>query len=102
MSRALGVWAVLMGLLALTVGLALLPLGGWAMPVALAIGVIKAGFVLVIFMDLGTATGLVRAFAAIGIAWMAILIGLAMTDYGIRRDALLPPSEPAARERGAQ
>jgi len=100
--RAGTTWAALLLLLAVTIGLALLPLGRFALPAALAIAAVMAGIVLAMFMDLDRASGLVRAFALAGFAWLAILMGLTSIDYGVRRDALLPRPEPAARDYGAR
>lgn len=101
MIRVVVVWAGLLVLLALNVGLAHLPLGRFALPVALGIAGMMAVVVLVVPMELDRSSGLVRAFAAAGFVWLAVLIGLSATDYGVRRDALLPRPDPAARDRGA-
>ena len=59
-------WAALMGLLALTTGLAFVPLGAAQLGVSLAIAMSKALLVLLLFMELKGSSGLVRVFAATG------------------------------------
>ncbi|MGI4876951.1 MAG: hypothetical protein ACRYG4_05650 [Janthinobacterium lividum] len=102
MIRAAGTWGALIVLLALNIGLALLPLGRFALPLMLAIAATMAVPVLTIFMDLGRSSGLIRAFAAAGFVWLLILVGLSSTDYSTRNDVLLPRPEPAARDWGAK
>ena len=79
-------WAALILLLALTTGLAFVPLGAAQLGVSLAIAVIKALLVLLLFMDLKASSGLVRVFAAAGFFWLLIMIGLTSADYLHRTD----------------
>lgn len=71
-------------LLGATVGMAFAPLGAWSPVVGLGIASIKATLVAVVFMHLSRSSGLARIFAAGGLFWLAILIGLALTDYLMR------------------
>lgn len=87
-------WAALMGLLALTTGLAFVPLGGAQLTVSLAIAVIKALLVLVLFMELKGSSGLVRVFAAAGFFWLLIMIGLTSADYTHRTDHKVAIDQP--------
>lgn len=87
------VTAALMVLLALTLAAAALPLGRVALVIALAIAGIKAGFIVVYFMHLREAQGVTRLFAAAGLAWLLILLGLTLADFLTRQ----PPPMPAAR-----
>jgi len=91
----LRVWAALMLLLAATTALAFAPLGSATLFVSLGIAATKALLVLMIFMELKASTGLVRAFAAAGFFWLAILLALTMADYTHRHD-VPAPIDPAA------
>lgn len=83
-------WAALMVLLALTTGLAFVPLGTANLFVALGIAVTKALLVLLVFMELKASSGLVRVFAAAGFVWLMIMIGLTSADYIHRTDQRVP------------
>jgi cytochrome c oxidase subunit 4 len=74
-------WLALLALLAATVALAYLPLGGFHLPVALAIACAKALLVAAIFMELRRRDGLTLAFAAAGFFWLAILLWLSLADF---------------------
>jgi cytochrome c oxidase subunit 4 len=80
-------WGALVLLLAATTGAAFLPLGRLNLFVSLAIAAAKALLVLIFFMELRRSSGLVRAFAAAGFFWLAILLTLTSADYLTRRDA---------------
>jgi cytochrome c oxidase subunit IV len=68
-------------LLGLTVGAYFLNLGPLSTPVALTIAVAKAALVMLFFMNLRHSSTLVRVFALAGFFWVAILLGLTLTDY---------------------
>lgn len=72
--------AALMCLLVLTVVLAHAPLGPFSTIVALAIAATKAVLVGAFFMHLKFERPIVRLFALSGAAWLALLIGLTLTD----------------------
>jgi len=76
-----GAWLGLLTLLALTVGLAYVPLGLGNGLVALTIGTIKAGLVAAIFMELRHRTGLTLVFAGAGLFWLGILLWLGLMDF---------------------
>lgn len=82
------VYVSLLALLAVTVGAAYLHLGGWSLLIAMAIALLKAALVLLWFMHLRYETGLVKVFAAAGVAWLALLLCLTMADY-LTRAAVL-------------
>jgi cytochrome c oxidase subunit 4 len=82
---ALYSWLVLLGLLALTVTVAYLPLGTFNTAVALCIACIKAGIVAAIFMQLIMPPRLVIIFAGAGFYWLGILLWLALADYLTRQ-----------------
>lgn len=75
------VYLALMALLFLTWGAAYLPLGMLKTPLSFTIAMIKAGLVAAFFMHLRGGTTLSRIFAAGGLAWLAILFGLTLSDY---------------------
>jgi cytochrome c oxidase subunit 4 len=79
-------WAALLALLGLTVTLAYQKLGSFNTPVALAIALLKALLVAVIFMELRERRPLVMAFAAAGFFWLAILLWLGSADFITRPD----------------
>lgn len=83
-------WAALMVLLALTTGLAFVPFGSANLFISLGIAVAKALLVLIVFMELNKGSALVRAFAAAGFFWLAIMIALTTADYTHRTDVRVP------------
>lgn len=78
------VWLALMGLLTLTVASSFVPLHGWNSTLNLAIAGAKAALVAWVFMRLRGGTPLVRLVAAAAMMWVAILIGLSLTDLLFR------------------
>lgn len=87
-------WAALMLLLALTTGLAFVPLGALQLGVSLAIACTKALLVLLLFMELKASNGLVRVFACAGFFWLLIMIALTSADYAHRTDQRVAVDEP--------
>jgi cytochrome c oxidase subunit 4 len=75
------VWLGLLSLLVLTLGSAYLRLGWVNNVVNLAIAVTKALLVMVFFMHLRSAHYVLRIVAAAGFFWLALLIGLSLSDY---------------------
>jgi cytochrome c oxidase subunit IV len=64
---------------------------GWANDVvALTIAVTKAVLVLLFFMHVRYSTRMTILTAAAGFFWLAILIGLTLSDYLTRGSSLLP------------
>ena len=86
-------WAALVLLLALTTGLAFVPLGAVQLGVSLAIACTKAILVLLLFMELKASSGLVRVFACAGFFWLLIMIALTSADYTHRTDQRVPLDE---------
>jgi cytochrome c oxidase subunit IV len=74
-------WLALLILLALTIGLAYVPLGRLNLVVALAIAGLKDAIVALIFMELIHAKPVHRLAAAIGMLWLAFLFLLMFSDY---------------------
>jgi cytochrome c oxidase subunit IV len=64
---------------------------GWANDVvALTIAVVKALLVLLFFMHVRYSTRMTILTATAGFFWLAILIGLTLSDYLTRGSSLLP------------
>jgi cytochrome c oxidase subunit IV len=64
---------------------------GWANDVvALTIAVVKALLVLLFFMHVRYSTRMTVLTAAAGFFWLAILIGITLSDYLTRGSSLLP------------
>jgi cytochrome c oxidase subunit 4 len=77
----LAVFAALLALTALTVGSALVDLGGVNNVVALGVAGCKAGLVAVFFMQAREASPVVKLTIFAGCVWLALLIGLTMSDF---------------------
>ncbi len=78
------VWVALLALLLLTLGSAYVPLGRLNAAINLAIAAAKALLVVFFFMHLRSAHSMLRIAAAAGFFWLAILIGLSLTDFTVR------------------
>jgi len=88
--RYLWVLAALLAFLALSAGAALLKLGVFNTVIALGVSVAKTLLVMAVFMHESEARRLTRIAAALGFVWLAILIGLALTDF-LTRVPVPPP-----------
>ncbi|HZF10828.1 MAG TPA: cytochrome C oxidase subunit IV family protein [Thermoanaerobaculia bacterium] len=75
------VWAALMVLTLVTIGVAQLNLGPFNDVVALAVAVTKALLVILFFMHVKDSSRLTRLTVVAGFFWLAILIGITLTDY---------------------
>jgi cytochrome c oxidase subunit 4 len=79
------VWAILLVLLVITIGVSYVHLG-WLNPVAaVTIAVIKAVIIILYFMHVRYGPKLVRVVIAAGFFWLMILLALTMGDYLTRR-----------------
>jgi cytochrome c oxidase subunit 4 len=78
------VFAALLVLLALTVGVAMLDFGPVNIVVALAVAAAKTVLIALYFMHLQTAPTTVRVFAAAGAMWLVMLLVLLLADYFTR------------------
>jgi cytochrome c oxidase subunit 4 len=78
------VFAVLIVLTGLTTGVAFINLGKWNTVAALAIAVCKATLVVLFFMHLRWSSNLLRIVVASSLLWLAILIGLTLSDVFTR------------------
>jgi len=87
------VFASLMLLLVVSVLAALVDLGAWNLPLALAISAAKAALVMLYFMHLINSRGLVPITACAALLWLVFLFLLAAGDYAHRPPADTQPSE---------
>jgi cytochrome c oxidase subunit IV len=76
------VWVALMALMILTAGLSRINLGEWSTVAAMTIAVIKALLVILFFMHVRYENQkIVWAVVVAGFFWLALNLGLTMTDY---------------------
>lgn len=78
------VWAGLVLLALTTAGSAYVPMGAFNTVVNFAIAAAKALLVMAFFMHLRQADALRRIFAGAGFFWLALLLGLMLTDLLVR------------------
>jgi cytochrome c oxidase subunit IV len=74
------IWAALMLLLLLTLALAYVPMGKLSPTIGIAIAAAKAGFVVMLFMELANAKTLTRLAAMSGVVFLATLFSLTLAD----------------------
>jgi cytochrome c oxidase subunit 4 len=90
------VWAALMVLTVVTVAIARLNLGPFNDIVALAVAVTKALLVILFFMHVKDSSRMTRLTVVAGFFWLALLIGITLTDYLSRpvdaRVRAIPPA----------
>jgi|SRR5581483_5550172 len=78
----LKVWIALMCLMVLTAGLSFYDLGDWSTIVALTIAVVKTILIVLVFMHIKyEGQGMTVVVIVGGFFWLAILLGLSLTDY---------------------
>ncbi|WP_174302087.1 cytochrome C oxidase subunit IV family protein [Caulobacter sp. S45] len=75
------VWVGLLGLLAVNIGVSFLPLGPAKTPVNLAVAVVQASLMFVVFMRLNRASALVKLTAAAGLVWLSFLFLIGSADF---------------------
>ena len=78
------IFAALLGLTGLTVAVAFLNLGPLNTVMALAIAVVKALLVILIFMHVRHSTRMTKLTIAAGLFWLAIMLALTLADYVTR------------------
>ena len=78
---SLAIFAALMVLTGVTVGVAYVDLGWMNTPLALIIASVKAALVLAYFMHLRWSPKLMSIVAVAGILWVVILIIFSLADY---------------------
>ena len=87
------IWIALLSLLALTTGTAFLRLGAANSAINLAIAALKTLLVVLFFMHWRQSRPLTRLVAPVALAMIAVLFGLASTDFETR-DVGGPPWVP--------
>jgi cytochrome c oxidase subunit 4 len=78
------VFAALMVLTATTTAISFLDLGPWNTVVALGIAFVKATLVVLFFMHVKYSPRLTQVTIAGGLFWLAILIGITLSDFMTR------------------
>ena len=86
------VFLALIGLTILTTGVAYIDLGPINTVAALVIAFSKMLLVILFFMHVRHSSGLIRVVLLAGFFWLALLIGLTMTDYRTRSWTPAPDS----------
>lgn len=86
------IFFALIGLTALTTGVAYIDLGAFNTVVALAIAFSKMLLVVLFFMGVRNSSGLVRVTLVAGFFWLALLIAFTMSDYRTRTWTPVPES----------
>lgn len=81
LSILIGAYLALLGLLALTALVTLLPPGAWNAPFALLIAAAKTAIIFAYFMRLRWQRGLVQLFAMAGFFWLGLAGILMLADY---------------------
>jgi cytochrome c oxidase subunit 4 len=89
-SLYLGIFAVLMVLTMVTVGVAYVNLGQLNIVVALTVAIIKATLVVLYFMHVRYGSRLTWVVIGAGVFWLLILLTLLLTDYSSRGWMSLP------------
>jgi len=79
-----GIFAALIALTLLTVGISFVDLGSWHLIVGLLIGAAKAALVVLFFMHLLASSRLTWLVLGAGIFWLAILLSFTLADYMTR------------------
>ena len=78
------VWAALIALTAITVGVAFLHLGKWAKFTAMLVATLKASLVVLYFMHLRHERGLVPIIILVALATFGVFLILTFADYSFR------------------
>jgi cytochrome c oxidase subunit 4 len=77
----LWVFAALLVLLALAVGVAFIDLGAWSVVLALSIATAKALLIVLYFMHVRSSSRLTQLFTVGMLLWLLILIVITLSDY---------------------
>ena len=75
------VWGGLLALLAVNIGRTFLPLGRAKTAVNLAVAIVQASLMFVVFMRLNRASALVKLTAAAGLVWLSFLFIIGSADF---------------------
>ena len=91
--RLVLVWLLLLALGAVEVAASRLSLPRGLRPLIMLPGILMVGVVAVGFMDVRRGPALVRAFAAAGVLWLLILLGLGSADPLTRTQYPVPNAQ---------
>jgi caa(3)-type oxidase subunit IV len=94
--RSLPIWAALVGLVALTLWLAYVPMGRLNTPVSITIAALKALLIGLFFMNLRRPDPLLRLTGAASLLWIAFLFALPFADL-LTRAPLTQPGTATPR-----
>lgn len=75
------VYVALMVLLVLTVGTSFINLGPFNVAASLAISLVKAGLIMLIFMEVRYSHPIVWLFSGAAFLWLVIMFALTLSDY---------------------
>ncbi len=89
-------YAALLVLLAGEVGLAMLPMVPWLRVILLIPAAAMTAIVAAAFMEIGQAPVIARGFAAAGLVWLVVLLGLGSMDRLTRTDHAVTANPGAA------
>ena len=94
------IFASLMVLTAITVGVAFINLGPFNFPVAISIAIVKATLVVLFFMHVKYSSRLTKLIVGTGFFFLMVLFTLTLTDYLSRGWLTAPPSsqQPPSRQ----
>jgi cytochrome c oxidase subunit 4 len=74
------IWLALMGLLSLTLVLAYVPMGLLTPTAGIVIAFVKAGLVVMLFMELARSRPVIRLAAMSGLVFLTVLFALTLAD----------------------
>jgi len=86
------VFAALLTLTAVTVGVTYIHMGRFNLIVALLIAITKASLVVLFFMNVKNSSPLTKLFVVAGLFWMGLLVVLTFSDYVSRGWLAVPQS----------
>lgn len=78
--RNLVIWAALLALLLLSLGIAYVPMGRITTASGIIIAAMKSALVLLLFMELSKSGSLIRLAAIAGLVFLIAMFGLALAD----------------------
>lgn len=93
------VWIVLLFFTALTYVTGTMHLGGWALPLALAIACVKSALVALIFMHLNESSGATRLVFVTALIFLGLLLFFTVADVATRFKLATPAGAPFGTER---
>lgn len=92
----LTIFAALMVLTVVTIGVAFVNLGPINFPIALAIAICKATLVILFFMHVKESSRLTKLIVGTGFFFLLVLFTLTLTDYLSRGWSTMPQTTPVA------